>query len=108
MTRYKITDAPSKWSLHLAFFDKTDEGNRRPVMFVIRAKDETVLSVHVIINSLAWEDGSGESWNFTGHVNGLFQDETRQFSRGAKVNGYFTTNIRRGWIEISLPNRATK
>ena len=40
------------------------------------------------IDSLAYEDGSGNSFMFTGFFNGV------------RLKGYFHTKSRHGWIEI--------
>ena len=84
-----IVSAPSKWELSVAFFDRIG-GHRRPISFQLKGEDFPHSAVvEVVINSLSWEDGSGESWCFKGYcANG-----------GQRVRGWFTTNYRQRWIE---------
>jgi hypothetical protein len=88
MTRYNITGAPSKHDLNVRFFNKID-GNRLAVKFDIEGKHRGVDFIKVVINAVSWEDGSGESWCFEGYVPGVGYD---------RVNGYFCTLDRKGWI----------
>ncbi len=106
----KIIKAPSKWDLHLAFFDLIPERSasqetRRTARFDVRGPDfvpfptdiwpgETY-RVDLVIDMLEWEDGSGNSWNFKGHVKMInFVHEEWNV-----VQGRFSTTNRTGWIE---------
>lgn len=79
----KILNGPSKWDIMLALFDNT----ARAVRTVKFTCDQTGLPTRdfeVSIDSVLREDGSGESWEFTGHVG--FQS----------VKGCFNTVTRKG------------
>lgn len=92
MTHYTIVNGPSKWDLHLAFFDKIGN-NRRPVTFTMKEGGPAGCWVgKVVINALEWEDGSGESWVFKGYTTFL--------SVKNSVRGHFITSERKGWIEF--------
>lgn len=84
-----IVDGPSKYDLSVAFFDRAG-GHRRHVTFTLTGPDfpqET--GIDVVINSICWEDGSGESWCFTGYIR----------NGGIRVSGWFKTSNRQGWIK---------
>lgn len=87
-----IAGGPSKFDLMIAFFDKNGS-HRRPVIFKIGGPDfPTIIEVPVVINTLGWEDGSGNNWNIEGYASdGPFQ--------GLNVVGYFNSNRREGWIK---------
>lgn len=86
-----IVGGPSKFDLMIAFFDKIGE-HRRPVKLKIGGPDYiTIIEVPVVINTLTWEDGSGNNWYFEGYASdGPFQ--------GLNLVGYFNSNRREGWI----------
>jgi hypothetical protein len=91
----KIVNGPSKFDLCFAFFSMGNPGERRPIDLTVNHPEiSTPVKVKVIVNSLEWEDGSGESWNFTGYAfhSPYFQDKV--------VRGYFNTRKRKGWIEV--------
>jgi len=87
--KYSIVDAPSKWSLSLAFFDH-DGDKRRYAFFKIKDPLKETVDVRVLINQLQWEDGSGESWNFEGYA----RIEGKSFN----VRGWFRTTDRKGYL----------
>jgi hypothetical protein len=109
MIQRKIKNGPSKWSLILGFSDKI-EGKRRSVRFMVDASNcpkGLEHEVNVVINQLEWEDGSGESWNFSGyissHASRVSRLGDREFiiSDGDKVFGCYNTESRKGTININ-------
>ena len=104
MTFNYIVSAPSKFDLLVAFFDRPNPeklGDRRSVNFTIEGRScpnsQRQIKIEVVINSLSWEEGSGESWVFEGYCRtniGQPQNWT------LKVKGWFRTTDRRGWIDI--------
>lgn len=105
MTRNSIVNAPSKFDLSIAFFDRPNPeklGCRRTVNFTIQGPSCTngQRQIEVVINGISWEDGSGESWCFEGYCKtNVGQPENWT----AKVNGWFRTSDRKGWIDIDAP-----
>ena len=101
MAQNNIVNAPSKWSLSVAFFDKIGP-SRRSVEFIVKGPNfPREQRVEVIIDKLEWEDGSGESWCFGGNMTtstiaGL------QAGSSYKGHGWFRTSNRLGWIEIDI------
>jgi len=106
MTRNSIINAPSKFDLCFAFFDRPDPeqypDSRRPVTFTIEGPSclFTWRKIEVVINNITWEDGSGESWNFEGYCK---TNVGQPKNRTAKVKGWFQTSDRKGWIDIDAP-----
>lgn len=99
MIQHKIIGAPSKWTLSVNFFDKVD-GKRRPVTFTIEwPSSHANYPVSVIIDLIQWEDGSGESWCFEGYVQDTF-GKMEGISKNDKVQGWFRTSDRKGWIKV--------
>ena len=105
MTRNNIINAPSKFDLSIAFFDRPNPDKldqRRSVTFTIEGDScrNGQRQIEVVINHISWEDGSGESWCFEGYCKtnvGQPQNWT------AKVKGWFRTSDRKGWINIDAP-----
>lgn len=105
-----ISDGPSKWDLMLGLFDNTASSPRQ-VTFRLDASPreqselgaswlaELPMTIEVSLNSLQREDGSGESWNFQGHVRhlGVYVGE---------ADGYFSTKHRRGAIHLPVLTHA--
>ena len=87
--QYSVTDGPSKFTLMSSLFEES-RGRRRsiPVKFVV----DSIGEIQVFINSIEREDGTGESWNFTGY----FVKDDKSYT--GKVKGYFQTTRRRGCI----------
>ena len=83
---FQIVDGPSKFDLMLGLFSGTCMNPRRVQFFVLDGSDRTMLST--LLSGVSREDGSGESWLFTGHTNGKF------------VKGYFSTKTRKGHLEL--------
>ena len=101
MTRYQILNAPSKWTLSVAFFDKVN-GERRPVTFKVNGPlCPQGAEIGVVINQLSWEDGSSESWCFEGFAVTGMDGGRMRFQ--PKVKGYFCTLDRKGWIDLDMP-----
>ncbi|MDP3996819.1 MAG: hypothetical protein Q8P86_03970 [bacterium] len=99
MTHNIIINAPSKCDLIVAFFLKPNPG-RQSVNFTIQDPGGSRKQVEVVINSISWEDGSGDSWCFEGYCVG------RPLT--AKVKGWFRTSDRKGWISIDAPTAQRK
>lgn len=105
MARNKIVNAPSKFDLSVAFFDRpipVKIGSRRSVMFVIEGPNSlhSEKPINVVVNSISWEDGSGESWCFEGYCT---TNVGQPVTWDAKVKGWFRTLDRKGWIDIDAP-----
>jgi hypothetical protein len=92
-----ILNAPSKWDLAVAFFSKVEKGCHRTVTFTVYGPDFPggTCDIEVGINSLKWEDGSGESWLFEGFIK-----KNNPINLDLKVKGWFRTSDRKGWIDI--------
>lgn len=103
--KFQITSGPDKFNLLDAFAG--DNGlKRRTVKFGVRyiGEDEpSFTQMEVVVGSLARISGTKESWEFTGYVIALL---TASGLRAAAppipntCNGYFTTELRNGWIEF--------
>jgi hypothetical protein len=101
MTQCKIIAAPSKFDLSVAFFDGKYP-NRRSVKFTIKIPNiHKEYEVNVVINQLAWEDGSGDSWCFEGHISSSTCGYSPDFKRGVSAKGWFKTTTRNGSITIN-------
>ena len=95
--KINIVKGPSKFDLMMSFFD-IFEGKRRPVIIGIEAPDRVPSLAHLtlVINSLQWEDGSGENWNYEGFVKSSERPDGLRYARG-----YYSTQRRFGYIELS-------
>ena len=105
MTRNSIINAPSKFDLSIAFFDRPNPeqlGGRRSVNFTIQGPScsNGQQQIEVVINRISWEDGSGESWCFEGYCK---TNIGQPKNRTTKVKGWFRTSDRKGWIDIDAP-----
>lgn len=110
-TRYTIVNAPGKFDLADAFFGKDDDRHhdgRRTVTFEIaprKAGDEQphFSGVVLVVNSLSWEDGSGDSWIFSGYIHTLRipSGGNMAIANISKANGWFSTKRRVGWIKLT-------
>jgi hypothetical protein len=87
LTHTKIINGPSKLDLMLALFVRNDDLTSRMVSF----HTEPGTNYSVTINGISLEDGSRESFLFSGYIN-LYTE---------KVRGWYNTQTRRGWIEGS-------
>jgi len=87
-TNYSIQNGPSKFDLMLSLFDGTSTNPRLVEFHVVREHSVSILVFSVLLVGVQREDGSGESWLFTGHHD------------GKRVKGYFSTKTRRGRVEI--------
>jgi hypothetical protein len=105
MTRFTLTDGPSRERL-VDSFKYAFDANRFPVVF----KTEDGLEFTVVIQALRHEDGSGQSFIFSGVLKST-QTGGRIRSRVISgelsyVNGYFYTGARRhGFIEFHTENQ---
>lgn len=98
---HRVTSGPSKLDLMLALFDKV-EGVRRIVRFQYLKVDPPPTSMELqsfclcdlVVNSVAAEDGSCESWIIKG---GIVDDRSRHW---IPVDLYYRTDNRTGRISI--------
>jgi hypothetical protein len=89
--RYDITNGPSKFDLMVALFKKNEM-----VQFSIKSpavfRDTKV--VEIIINGIACEDGSRESWLIEGmYAEPTYPNHLRRFE------GYYNSRTRIGWLK---------
>src|SRR5512142_2329293 len=96
--RYEITARPCKMDLMVALFDQpVIEGTvrQRSVRFTVEAVSETsrhkVGEVDVIVDAVAREDGSCDSWNFEGRPVPRPGD-----GLNVRIKGYYSTYLRKG------------
>jgi hypothetical protein len=87
MTHFDIVNGPSKFDLMVSLFDNNAKP-RRTVRFFLDHGHE----LDVAITMIQQEDGSGESWNFTGTA--TYADGGTSFH----VRGYFGTRSRKGTL----------
>lgn len=100
MKTFSIRNGPSKYELSIAFFDVIG-GHRRPVTFEFMA--DGFKQADIVIDKIAWEDGSGQNWIFEGYVIKSTSKDS-DFVNSRQINGYFNTNRRTGWLR---PGKAT-
>lgn len=86
----EIISGPSKDELVAALFEGGAD-HRRSVFFAVNRVPEYA---RVVINGIRREDGSGESWLFSGYL-----AEGRENS--PNIEGYFSTRTGRGWLRFS-------
>ncbi len=75
---YEIGNGPSKFDLSVALF------RREPVSFTLQSGSKVV----VTINRVQAEDGSAESWNIDGFVNGQEGREFRAYWHTGRSHGH--------------------
>lgn len=94
-----ISQGPSKYDLSLALFDRKPV-NTRDVE--LKLEDDTV--VHLVINGVEIEDGSGESWIFKGYLRRLRprpgSDLPTVPAPPSNCFGYYRTDTRKGWLRL--------
>ncbi len=95
--RFEITNGPSKWDLMLSLLDG-DSKNRREVVFVVHEGIGHTEGMHVRIDTLEREDGSGESWNFKGRIPYILRDFIASTEK--KIEGHFSTRTRKGHLRL--------
>ena len=86
--RFEILEGPSKLDLMLGLFDGTST-KPRLVLFSLWDGASAWTVTSVLLSGVSREDGSGESWIFTGCTN------------GKSIKGYFSTKTRKGHLEYS-------
>lgn len=99
-----IVDGPSKWDLIMSFADRQIVNTRK-----VRIRTEEGRHYELVLNSLAHEDGSGESFLIRGYSHEVDKDVPagRIAARGSVPNptrgfsGYFHTKTRKGWIKVA-------
>lgn len=89
-----IINGPGKFEFIVESFCVNDK-KRNEIIFLLKKntgpiKFKAPQPMKVIINSISWEDGSGESWLFDG----------REACGGGKVGGYYNTSRHTGYIKI--------
>lgn len=99
---FNITGGPSKWDLMLGLFDNHSR-NPREIEFSIvdpvspgHGEPAVIKKIKVVINGVGRESGNGESWIFNGYWN--LHDPSAP--RNPKVNGYYSTLSRTGWLSL--------
>lgn len=100
MARVNLSNGPSLLDLLIAFAKRYERTGERPrsVHFQIApggticGEGERENKISTLIESIAWEDGSGEKLNFTGRL--LHRADF-------VVRGHFDIRARKGWMEIS-------
>jgi len=84
-----IVDGPSKFELMLGLFDGNSRNPRSVHFTLLNGSLTNDQPLRVVLCGVSREDGSGESWNFTG------------YSNGSNVKGYFSTKSRTGHVQIT-------
>jgi hypothetical protein len=103
MIRNNIINAPSKFDLMVALFDKpnTKNDDRRSVDFTIQGpicyNEER--QIEIIVNCISKGDKYKESFYFKGYCKTDF-DHSKHWM--AEVTGWFQTFNRKGWIDIDV------
>lgn len=82
-----LSNGPSKFDVMLALFDRKNP-SPRSVQFSL--EDDPSEKVNVVITGISIEDGSGESWLFTGFL---------KYAEARKIKGWFRTDRRVGHFE---------
>ena len=85
-----ITKGPSKHELFGAFKDRED------IVFEIETMSTPLT---VTVNTLEYEDGSGNSWNLKGFLPGS--------STGQAFKAYYNSDTRRGSLSLEQRARVT-
>jgi hypothetical protein len=85
---YPIVGGPNKFDLMVSLLHGRST-NRNTVVFKVQCHKDDVA---VAINNLTREDGSGESWIFSGFIIGN--------KSGQVVSGYYRTDRRIGQIHM--------
>lgn len=83
-TEYQITNGPSIFELMLGLFDNTARKPR--VLRFLVAHNAMQTDLKLVIDSVEREDGSGDSWNISGH------------SAETTWTGYYSTKSRNGTL----------
>jgi len=83
MARHNIIDGPSKFDLMVSLF-VGDSVHRHDVKFSFQEDSEA----SIVINDVKRESGNGETWFIIGYC------------EHKKVKGYYSTQTRKGWLEI--------
>jgi len=91
--RFLITNGPDNEGLSVSLFHG-DQNDRRPVCFVVGFVVGDEGGKEVFINMLRRESGDPFNWLFSGY---LRLDDGKSL---VKVNGYFNTRTKKGWIEF--------
>ncbi len=105
MTRFEIVGGPSKLSLMFVLFRETGTSQSFFFKLLDPQCEEGVwagdFKIEVTVDGLLREDGSGEKWLFEGYA--LLTKVLRipGIPDSAKVKGYFNTQTRKGWIEVT-------
>jgi hypothetical protein len=108
-TTTKIVNGPTKFDLVVAFADRFGQGSgtgarQRSVTFTTSLKfdgnDNLDVVAEIVIDSLAWEDGSGQNFLFRGHLcRGSSYRARLGTTEVDEVHGYYNTKRHAGWIQ---------
>jgi hypothetical protein len=88
--QYNIIGGPSKFDLMISLFDGALSATK-PVEFCVNDCPLQIKRIRIV--SIGREDGSGDSWNFTG-----VDTET---TPALRVEGYYSTKNRKGRIRLA-------
>ncbi|MEK7641045.1 MAG: hypothetical protein AAB389_03555 [Patescibacteria group bacterium] len=95
-SRLKIVNGPSKFDVMMALFAKNSDS--ATVDFEVQEFVAGAIEIgtfrKVIISALERESGNGESWMFQGW------DCNEGPHKATKVEGFFCTRTRTGWMKI--------
>lgn len=91
---FQIIGGPSKFDLMVSLFEGNPQ-HRRTVAFKLEGLWQ---DINVAITGVEQEDGSGESWNFSGWVMG---------EPKAHVRGYYASRGRSGYFHFVVPTRVS-
>ncbi len=99
-----IQGGPSKGDLLLSWGLKSDNGDRKKFDFRITPTKYELPGdqiAKITINSLEWEDGSGESWNIKGYAEAYNPTADIPLKTlGAHCDGHYNTRTRCGMMFI--------
>lgn len=90
--KFSIINGPSKFEFIGNSFLVNGKKRNETVFLLNKLKSHQLM--RVIINSVSWKDGSGESWLFDG------REVCGEKIIGGKIRGYYNTSRHTGHIEI--------
>ena len=96
---FRIKNGPSKFDLQQAFFDAGTPKKHDRRAITLEIDDKYYETTEVIVNLIAWEDGSGDSWILEGFVTIIKGNLTVRGKN--KFTCYYSTHNRRGRIEFN-------
>lgn len=100
--RFNITNGPSKMDLMFSLFDSDRRDGKTAIFEVIESNESgqrittDFEGLRIRINGVSHEDGSGESWCFSGYIVG----PSRKDLNFGRVQGWFRSSNRSGWLNV--------